>query len=127
MAAMDVEGAVAHNGITPYFSHKIEELRIVIRHQEENIRRLEAQRNDWNSKGDRDGPASPPSGACPHSITRVLCSLLSTILHCSQFATVYHHSRRLVLSCTMLRIVLSGLVVLRRGSLFVLTYWQYAT
>jgi len=50
MAAMDVEGAVAHNGITPYFSHKIEELRIVIRHQEENIRRLEAQRNDWNSK-----------------------------------------------------------------------------
>ena len=39
MAAMDVEGAVAHNGITPYFSHKIEELRIVIRHQEENIQR----------------------------------------------------------------------------------------
>jgi len=37
-------------GIKTYYQQKIEELDVVIRERNQNVRRLEAQRNDWNAK-----------------------------------------------------------------------------
>lgn len=41
----------SREGIKSYYQQKIEELEVIIREKEQNNRRLEAQRNDWNSKG----------------------------------------------------------------------------
>jgi 26S proteasome regulatory subunit T6 len=41
----------SREGIKSYYQQKIEELEVIIRDKEQNNRRLEAQRNDWNSKG----------------------------------------------------------------------------
>jgi 26S proteasome regulatory subunit T6 len=38
------------SGITPYYQNKIDELRIVLQDKTQNLRRLEAQRNDLNAK-----------------------------------------------------------------------------
>jgi len=37
-------------GIEDYYKQKIEEVEVVLREKEQNVRRLQAQRNDWNSK-----------------------------------------------------------------------------
>ncbi len=39
------------DGIRPYYLQKIEESEVRIREETENLRRLEAQRNELNSKG----------------------------------------------------------------------------
>ena len=38
-------------GITQYYHHKIEQLELTIADKKQNLRRLEAQRNEWNCKG----------------------------------------------------------------------------
>ena len=38
-------------GLQDFYRNKISELEITIREKEQNLRRLEAQRNDWNTKG----------------------------------------------------------------------------
>jgi len=37
-------------GLKSYYQQKIEELDVILREKEQNVRRLEAQRNDWNEK-----------------------------------------------------------------------------
>jgi len=37
-------------GIKSYYQQKLEELDVVLRERSQNVRRLEAQRNDWNAK-----------------------------------------------------------------------------
>lgn len=38
-------------GLKNYYQQKLEELDVTLREKEQNVRRLEAQRNDWNDKG----------------------------------------------------------------------------
>lgn len=38
-------------GLKTYYQQKLEELDVTLREKEQNVRRLEAQRNDWNEKG----------------------------------------------------------------------------
>lgn len=38
-------------GLQSYYQQKIEELEVVLRDKEQNVRRLEAQRNEWNARG----------------------------------------------------------------------------
>lgn len=42
---------MGREGLQTYYTHKIEELEVVLREKEQNVRRLEAQRNEWNAKG----------------------------------------------------------------------------
>mmetsp|Transcript_26628 Transcript_26628/g.80730 ORF Transcript_26628/g.80730 Transcript_26628/m.80730 type:complete len:106 (+) Transcript_26628:3-320(+) len=42
--------AAASHGIQSYYSSKIDELEVVVREKTSNLRRLEAQRNELNSK-----------------------------------------------------------------------------
>jgi 26S proteasome regulatory subunit T6 len=39
------------NGLQTYYQHKLEQLDVALREKQQNVRRLEAQRNDWNAKG----------------------------------------------------------------------------
>jgi len=44
-----VHGKVTR-GIKSYYQQKLEELDVILRERSQNVRRLEAQRNDWNAK-----------------------------------------------------------------------------
>uniref|UniRef100_A0A3B4WQ73 ATPase AAA-type core domain-containing protein n=1 Tax=Seriola lalandi dorsalis TaxID=1841481 RepID=A0A3B4WQ73_SERLL len=46
-----VAAVSAGHGISNYYSSKIDELEVVVREKTQNLRRLEAQRNELNSKG----------------------------------------------------------------------------
>lgn len=48
LAAM---GGRCGEGLKPYYKGKIEELEILVREKTQNLRRLEAQRNELNTKG----------------------------------------------------------------------------
>jgi len=37
-------------GLKSYYQQKLEELDVILRDKQQNVRRLEAQRNDWNNK-----------------------------------------------------------------------------
>jgi len=37
-------------GLKSYYQQKVEELDVILREKQQNVRRLEAQRNDWNNK-----------------------------------------------------------------------------
>merc|ERR1719263_2093985 len=50
MAAMEVGRTSAVTGIQSYYASKIEELEVEVRDKMLNLRRLEAQRNELNSK-----------------------------------------------------------------------------
>ena len=39
------------SGLSSYYQQKIEELEVVLGEKELDVRRLEALRNEWNSKG----------------------------------------------------------------------------
>jgi len=41
---------VPREGIKSYYQQKVEELDVILRERNQNVRRLEAQRNDWNAK-----------------------------------------------------------------------------
>lgn len=42
---------MGREGLQTYYAQKIEELEVTLREKEQNVRRLEAQRNEWNAKG----------------------------------------------------------------------------
>jgi biotin carboxylase len=42
---------IVRAGIQSYYASKIEELEVIVRDKTQNLRRLEAQRNELNSKG----------------------------------------------------------------------------
>lgn len=44
-------GAPAKDGLRSYYKAKIEEYEIAVRNKTQNLRRLEAQRNELNTKG----------------------------------------------------------------------------
>ena len=53
LPAMATKGpavGTAGSGITNYYTAKIEELEVIVRERTQNLRRLEAQRNELNSK-----------------------------------------------------------------------------
>jgi hypothetical protein len=41
----------ANSGLTHYYQQKVEHLELTVRDETQNLRRLEAQRNELNSKG----------------------------------------------------------------------------
>ncbi len=43
--------APSSRGVAPYYASKIDELEALLRERSQNLRRLEAQRNELNSKG----------------------------------------------------------------------------
>ena len=45
------EFAPASRGVAPYYASKIDEMEALLRERSQNLRRLEAQRNELNSKG----------------------------------------------------------------------------
>jgi hypothetical protein len=47
----DIVPKMGREGLQTYYTQKIEELEVVLREKEQNVRRLEAQRNEWNAKG----------------------------------------------------------------------------
>ena len=54
---MGVEtGAAAKDGLRDYYRAKIEEYELAVRDKTQNLRRLEAQRNELNNKGASTGP-----------------------------------------------------------------------
>lgn len=52
MSAVDVISAPS-KGASAYYASKIDELEATLRERTQNLRRLEAQRNELNSKGGR--------------------------------------------------------------------------
>lgn len=48
-------GRALGDGLKSYYKTKIEELEIMARDKQHNLRRLEAQRNELNTKGKRAG------------------------------------------------------------------------
>lgn len=55
--ATTVAAATASGGLTSYYQQKIEHLELTVRDETQNLRRLEAQRNELNSKGANGGGA----------------------------------------------------------------------
>ena len=58
----------AGEGLRAYYQSKIEELELAIRDKQHNLHRMEAQRNELNSRGGSDrGPARVLGGLkCAH-------------------------------------------------------------
>lgn len=50
-AATTAVKANANAGLTSYYQQKIEHLELTVRDKTQNLRRLQAQRNELNSKG----------------------------------------------------------------------------
>lgn len=50
------ERRVTQEGLKAYYKAKIEEAELAVRNKTQNLRRLEAQRNELNSKGTRSYP-----------------------------------------------------------------------
>lgn len=49
---MDVDGNISKGeGFRPYYITKIEELQLTVAEKSQNLRRLQAQRNELNAKG----------------------------------------------------------------------------
>ena len=48
---MEVEDTRPKDGLKNYYIHKIEELQSVLSDKSQDVRRLEAQRNELNAKG----------------------------------------------------------------------------
>lgn len=55
-------GIPQDEGLRPYFQAKIEELEHLVRDKAQNLRRLEAQRNEINSKGENSTPQDEIDG-----------------------------------------------------------------
>ena len=48
---MDVDGGPKGEGFRSYYITKIEELQLIVAEKSQNLRRLQAQRNELNAKG----------------------------------------------------------------------------
>lgn len=48
---LEAEKSKKRIGIKPYYNYKIESLQLVIMERNQNLRRLQAQRNELNAKG----------------------------------------------------------------------------
>lgn len=48
---MDVIESKKGEGYKPYYTHKIENLQVIISEKMQDLRRLQAQRNELNAKG----------------------------------------------------------------------------
>lgn len=48
---MEIDSAVRGEGFRSYYIQKIEELQLVVAEKSQNLRRLQAQRNELNAKG----------------------------------------------------------------------------
>ena len=48
---MDVDSAAKGEGFRSYYIQKIEELQLIVNEKGQNLRRLQAQRNELNAKG----------------------------------------------------------------------------
>lgn len=49
---MEIDGAgLKGEGFRPYYIQKIEELQLIVAEKSQNLRRLQAQRNELNAKG----------------------------------------------------------------------------
>lgn len=56
---------VTQDGLRGYYKAKIEELEVAVRNKTQNLRRLEAQRNELNTQGALVSvPSSPATSAC---------------------------------------------------------------
>lgn len=49
---MDVIESKKGEGYKPYYTHKIENLQVIISEKMQDLRRLQAQRNELNAKGE---------------------------------------------------------------------------
>lgn len=67
MAVKGADGRVLGDGLKSYYRAKIEELEILCRDKQHNLRRLEAQRNELNTKGERISSPLPPLSSPPHT------------------------------------------------------------
>lgn len=50
---MDVDVAKSGEGFRSYYVQKIEELQLIVAEKAQNLRRLQAQRNELNAKGEQ--------------------------------------------------------------------------
>ena len=50
-AAVATPGPSVTRGVEAYYSSKVDELEVKLREKSQNLRRLEAQRNELNAKG----------------------------------------------------------------------------
>lgn len=48
---MDVDGIAQKSSVHEYYVQKIEELQLIVNEKGQNLRRLQAQRNELNAKG----------------------------------------------------------------------------
>lgn len=48
---MDLDAGPRGEGFRPYYITKIEELQLIVAEKSQNLRRLQAQRNELNAKG----------------------------------------------------------------------------
>lgn len=48
---MDIDAACKGEGFRSYYIQKIEELQLIVAEKSQNLRRLQAQRNELNAKG----------------------------------------------------------------------------
>lgn len=60
MVAKGADGRALGDGLKSYYRAKIEELEILCRDKQHNMRRLEAQRNELNTKGGDLSTVPPP-------------------------------------------------------------------
>lgn len=71
---MEVDSVAKGDGFRPYYITKIEELQLVVADKSQNLRRLQAQRNELNAKGSKYIFLNTYSGnnLCKKNI-RILC------------------------------------------------------